>query len=161
MSWTKRQLIEMAFEELGLANYVFDLTPEQLDSARRRLDSMMAGWNSNGIRVGYPIPASSTDGNIDDDSCVPDYANEAIYLNLAARIAPTVGKTLSQETKQFADMAYNNLMNQTSAPIIERQLPYTMPRGAGTKPWRNYNNPFINKTQEPVLAGSDELIQFT
>ena len=42
MGWTKRQFVTQAFEEIGLASYVFDLTPEQLQSALRRLDAM--GW---------------------------------------------------------------------------------------------------------------------
>ena len=33
MSWTKRQYIVDAFEEIGLASYVYDLQPEQLQSA--------------------------------------------------------------------------------------------------------------------------------
>mgnify|MGYP003525752305 CR=1 FL=1 len=55
MGWTKRQFVTQAFEEIGLAAYVFDLTPEQLQSALRRLDSMMASWNAKGIRLGYQI----------------------------------------------------------------------------------------------------------
>ena len=31
MGWTKREYVEQAFEEIGLASYVFDLTPEQFD----------------------------------------------------------------------------------------------------------------------------------
>lgn len=56
MGWTKRQFVTQAFEEIGLASYVFDLTPEQLDSALRRLDTMIASWNALGIRLGYPLP---------------------------------------------------------------------------------------------------------
>ena len=51
MGWTKRQYIEQAFEEVGLAAYVFDLTPEQLQSALRKLDAMMAEWNAKGLRL--------------------------------------------------------------------------------------------------------------
>jgi hypothetical protein len=54
MGYTKRQFISAAFEEIGLASYVFDLQPEQLQSALRRLDAMMADWNAKGIRLGYP-----------------------------------------------------------------------------------------------------------
>lgn len=74
MGWTKRQLITQAFEEIGLAAYVFDLTPEQLQSALRRMDAMVAGWNSNGVRIGYPLPSSPDSSNIDADSGVPDFA---------------------------------------------------------------------------------------
>ena len=42
MGWTKQQLVEQAFEEIGMANYVFDLQVEQLQSAMYQLDAMMA-----------------------------------------------------------------------------------------------------------------------
>lgn len=156
MSWTKRQFIVQAFEEIGLAAYVFDLTPEQLDSALRRLDAMVAGWAANGIRISYPIPLSPQNSNLDADTNTPDWCNEAIYLGLALRLAPGFGKTVPPETRAFADMAYSNLLNQASIPTHERQLPQTMPRGQGTKPWRNFNNPFVYAPdQSAVDAGSD------
>lgn len=160
MSWTKRQFIEQAFEEIGLAAYVYDLTPEQLDSALRRLDAMVAGWNANGVRIAYPLVSNPDDNDIDADSGVPDYAIEAIYLNLAVRLAPGFGKTPSPETKASADMAYSNLVNQTAIPTPERQLPHAMPRGQGTKPWRNFNNPFVRKPEPEIDAGSDGAIDF-
>jgi hypothetical protein len=58
MGYSKRQFISAAFEEIGLASYVFDLQPEQLQSAMRRLDAMMADWNGKGIRLGYPLPSA-------------------------------------------------------------------------------------------------------
>lgn len=161
MGWTKRQFVEQAFEEIGLAAYVFDLTPEQLQSALRRLDAMMAGWNANGIRVGWPMPSSPDQSNLDEDTGVVDVANEAIYLNLAVRLAPGFGKTLSVDTKQDADAAYSNLLNQTAAPTPERQFPNTLPRGAGTKPWRSFNsNQFVKTPDDPLQAGEDSAIDF-
>lgn len=160
MGWTKRQFITQAFEEIGLAAYVFDLTPEQLDSALRRMDAMVAGWNANGVRIGYPLPVSPEDSDLDADSGVPDFANEAIYLNLAVRLAPGFGKTIAVETKVGADMAYSNMANQVAIPTHERQMPQTLPRGQGTKPWRNFNNPFVNAPQPAVDAGSDGQIDF-
>lgn len=161
MGWTKRQYVEQAFEEIGLAAYVFDLTPEQLQSALRRLDSMMAGWNANGIRIGWPIPSTADGSDIDVDAKAPDVANEAIYLNLAVRLAPGFGKTLSPDLKPSADAAYSNLLNQTSAPTPERQFPNTLPRGAGTKPWRSFNsNQFVATPKDPLQAGEDNEINF-
>lgn len=155
MGWTKREFITQAFEEIGLASYVFDLTPEQLQSALRRLDAMIAGWNANGVRIGYPLPGSPSASDINVDSGVPDFANEAIYLGLALRLAPAYGKTVSPETKQLADMAYNSMANQIAMPTPERQMPQTMPRGQGTKPWRNFNNPFVYAPTKELDAGSD------
>jgi hypothetical protein len=161
MGWTKRQFVEQAFEEIGLAAYVYDLTPEQLQSALRRLDAMMAGWNANGIRIGWPMPSTPQTSELDVDTKVPDVANEAIYINLALRIAPGFGKQVSAETKADADAAYSNLLNQTAAPTPERQFPNTLPRGAGTKPWRSFNsNQFVRTPDDPLAAGSDNEITF-
>ena len=158
MAWTKRQYITQAFEEIGLASYVYDLTPEQLQSALRTLDAMIGGWNANGIRIGYPLPGSPESSDIDADAGCPDFAHEAIYLNLAVRLAGRFGKVVPPELRTYADMAYSNCLNQTAIPTPERQMPATLPRGAGTKPWRNFNNPFANRPEDPLLAGSDGLI---
>jgi hypothetical protein len=87
MGYTKRQFVTSAFEEIGLADYVFDLQPEQLEAALRRLDSMMAEWNAAGIRLGYAMPSSPQDSDLDTETNVPDSAWEAIITNLAIRIA--------------------------------------------------------------------------
>lgn len=159
MGWTKRQFVTQAFEEIGLAAYVFDLTPDQLQSALRRLDAMMAGWNANGIRIGWPIPSNPDVSKLDDDARAPDIANEAIYLNLAVRLAPSFGKVVSAEAKADADAAYSNLLNQTAAPTPERQLPNTLPRGQGNKPWRTINSsPYSPAPQDPLQAGEDNNI---
>ena len=158
--WTKLQFIQQAFEEIGLAAYVFDLEPEQLQSALRRLDAMVAGWNSNGVRISYPLPGTPNSGDINAATNVPDFANEAIYLNLALRLAPSYGKMVSQDTKMLADMAYNNMANQVAMPVQELQMPTTMPRGQGTKPWRNFNNPFVYPQNQQIDAGGDGELTF-
>ncbi len=155
MSWTKKELILQAFEEIGLASYVFDLEPEQLQSAGRRLDAMMAGWAANGIRVGYPLSRNTAEVDITADSNLPDWCIEAVYANLSVRLAPSHGKAVQAELKQLADASYNNLVNQATLPTIERVLPHTMPRGAGTKPWRNFNNPYLNKQPDQIDVGDD------
>jgi hypothetical protein len=68
MGWSKQDLIDQAFQQIGLAGYVFDLSPEQLQSALKTLDTMMATWNGRGIRLGYPIPSTANGSKGDDDS---------------------------------------------------------------------------------------------
>jgi len=157
MSWTKRQFIEQAFEEIGLAAYVFDLSADQLQSAMRRLDAMMAYWNSRGIRLGYPIPGSPQDGDIDADTGVPDAANLAIYANLAIQLAPSFGKAIPIEAKAIAKMAYDSLLARAAMPM-EMQLPGTMPLGAGHK---SLDQPFVTPPIDPLLAGPDGELSFT
>lgn len=130
MSYTKGELVSMALEEIGIAEYEFDISPEQRQSAIRRLDSMIAEWNARGITLSFPISKIENSGP-DDDSNVPDWAWEAILSNLAIRIAPSYGKQVSIETKATAKHAYTTLCGVFSKPV-EMQFP-SMPKGAGYK----------------------------
>lgn len=159
MGWTKRQFVVQAFEEIGYANYDYDLQTEQLQSALRRLDAMMATWNGRTIRLGYPLPSSPQDSELSEKTNVPDIANEAVYLNLALRIAPTVGKSVSPETKVAARDAYKELLKRAAMPN-EMQYPDTLPTGQGNKSWRYRDNPFTRPSRDPVDAGADGEIDF-
>jgi hypothetical protein len=158
MSWTKGQLVEQAFEELGLASYFYDLTPEQQYSALRRMDAMIAGWPA--VRIAYNLSSTPANGDLDDDSGVPDFAIEAIYLNLAVRIAPSLGKQIMAETKTAAKLAYNQLVSQSAQDVPQMVLPSGMPRGAGQKPWRGAASPFSSGSEDTIDAGSDGEINF-
>ena len=141
--WTKRALVTQAFEEAGLAAYVFDLTPEQLQSAMRRLDSMMATWAGKGINLGYAMASGPDTGDLDQFSGIPAHFNEAVFLNLALRIAPAFGKTVAQGTAVAAKEAYDTMMIAAAQPE-QVQMPRGMPRGAGDKSWRMWRGPFVN-----------------
>lgn len=155
MAYTKRQIVEEAYEEIGLAAYTFDLQPEQLQSALRRLDRMMATWNGQGIRIGYPLPSSPGTSDLDQSTDVTDMALEAIVGNLAIRLAPLFGKTVSPDTKAAARKAYNTLLNLASS-IPERVLDHTaIPAGEGNKYWRYDADPFLIPAADPIDAGKD------
>lgn len=130
MGWTKRQFLEAAYEEIGLAGYIFDLSAEQLQTAARKMDAMIASWNALGIRIGWPIASDPSAIDIDQATGVQDAANEAIYCSLAMRLAGSLGKTVSQETKLAAHNGYTALLTRTVNPIPV-QMPGTMPAGQG------------------------------
>jgi hypothetical protein len=157
MSWTKRQFIEEAFSELGLASYVFDLQSEQLQGALRKLDAMMALWNTEGIRIGYPIPSSPENSDLDTETGVPDSANEAIYTNLAVKIAPGIGKIPSLDTKIAASRAKKALMGQVIT-VETVQMRSNMPVGQGNKPGRRSRR-FFPGTKTTIDAGKDSEIE--
>jgi hypothetical protein len=159
MGYSKRQFISAAFEEIGMAEYVFDLQPEQLQSALNRLDAMLAEWNAKGLRLGYSLPSSPQDSDLDEPTFTPDSAWEAIITNLAIRIAPGYGKAVSPDTKVTAKAAYNTLLQRAAFPL-EQQLPETMPTGQGNKPWR-WDNPFVPRPIDPVDAGPDGPIEWS
>jgi len=150
MSWTKRQFVNKAFGQIGYASYQYDLDPEQLQDAMTTMDSMVATWNAKGIRIGYPIPSSPENADLDEETNVPDSANEAIYLNLAIRIGPSLGKMISPELKSAAKSAYMALLGNAAVPR-EQQIT-NLPRGAGTKYWVGGNDdPMMQKANTDPL----------
>ncbi len=156
MGWTKRQFVEQAFGEVGLAAYVYDLTPEQLQAALKRLDVMMAAWNAKGIRLGYPLPGSPQDSDLDTQTNVPDSSNEAVITNLAVRLGPGFGKVISPDLKSIAKSGYDLLLARATMPP-EMQMPATMPAGSGNKRF-DPRSPFLQPPVDPILAGQDGAI---
>jgi hypothetical protein len=157
MGYSRRQFIESAFEELGLAEYTFDMQPEQYQGAARRLDAMLMTWNGRGLRLGPNISATAAGADLAADMGIPDIANEAIILNLAIRLAPSYGKTVSPDTKASALEGKNTLFARFAKPIPQR-FPHDLPLGAGNKPWR-YGNPFVLPEAEPLLANDDSVLE--
>jgi hypothetical protein len=157
MSWTKKQLIDQAFAEIGFGPD-FNVSPDDAESALRRLDSMLAEWNGKGIRLGYSLPTGPDGSDIDSDSGLPDVANEAVFMNLAIRIAPGYGKQLSPDTRVTAKQGYNTLLSRAVFPDPQ-PMPNTMPIGAGNR-YSAYGRRFF-PTPAPVLdAGADDPIIF-
>lgn len=151
MPWTKLQLVEAALEEIGLAPYNFDIQPELKESARIRMDTMVAEWMERGLQLSYNL-----DAGLNDDAGIALVHNAAIYLNLSIRIAPGLGKTPSAETKSAAATAMDSLWIQAAQPQ-ERQMPNTMPRGEGQKPWRTVWYPYMPPPDEsPLRAPQDD-----
>lgn len=155
MGWTKRDIIGQAFSEIGLASYTFDLLPEQYEGALRRLDAMIAQWENKGIRLAWPLPTSYANSSIDADSNAPDTALEALYLNLAVRLAPGYGKTPSPDTKALASTAYKTLLGQSAQPVPMQIDNMAVPAGAGYKYWRGYTSPFLDPPVNPLATGDD------
>jgi hypothetical protein len=158
MAYTKRDIVNRAFEEIGLAAYVYDLAPQQLEGALQRLDAMMATWNGKGIRLGYPLPSSTGASDLDQDIGVPDDALEAMHLGLAVRIAPGYGKTVSPDTKANAQLSYKALLSRSTFPAEMQLGDMTIPSGQGNKGWRYYNDAFLRHPTNPLTVGSDSIL---
>ena len=153
MSWTKKQLIEAAYRKLGMANYVFDLEAEQLQSACNDMDAMVAAWYP--INISYVFSDSPDTADINAESGVPSFANAAIYLNLAIILAPDVGKLIPPSLTAEAKKAYLTMLKAALPKTNERQMPSTLPRGAGQKPWRDASGPFMPVPANPIETGPD------
>lgn len=125
---TKRYFVMSALREIGIASADFDLQPEELQDALKRLEGMMSTWHSQGIEIGYPM---STSSDLDDEVSITDAAHEAIVTNLAVRLAPSYGKMASQDTRKVARDGYNVLLIRAARPSEMRIGP--TPVGAGNK----------------------------
>ena len=148
---TKRQIVDMAYEECALSGYEFDVTPEELQSALRRLDTLMAEWQGAGLRMGYNFPASIGTGNLDDWSGVPDACMDTAAKYLAMRIAPRMNKSLGAEARQARAAGMVMLRTYCMVPV-ERQLSVNTPYGAGNKYW---------SLQWPVAMPADVQVDYT
>jgi hypothetical protein len=146
---TKGEFVTEAFEELGLASYVFDLAPEQLQSALRKLDAMMSTWEARGLPLKYLQPGTSGTSALADTSGVPDRADEAIRTNLALRLAPGVGKQAPPELRAIAKQSLSALFAYAALPA-EMQTPSGMPAGAG-----NGCRTFLDGPTDTLSAGPD------
>lgn len=160
MSWTKRQIVEQAFSSVGLASYAFDLTPEELQSALRSLDAMMAVWDAKGARLGYALPGSPGSSDLDTDSGLPDWAVEAVYMNLGTRLAAGMGKTVMPEIKAAAKSAWNTVLSATvdMQPMVLDRM--QTPAGAGNRYPGCVNEIYLPEPAATIDAGPDGPLEF-
>jgi hypothetical protein len=129
---TRAQILADAFEAIGIADYVFNVTPTEAASARRGLDSMLAQWGAEGVALGY-TPSDETAGSDAVEMTTPVWADKAISNNLAVHIAPGFGKTPLAETKRAAKVGYGLCVAKTlKTPREVRPVPI---RGAGDSRW--------------------------
>ena len=148
---TKQHLVESAYEELGLAGYVFDLEPEELETGLRRCDRLGAEWDALGIRIGYNI-ADHDGSSLNDESGVPDWAENAFVTNLALSIAPTIGKQPSPSTILAARRGLRALLIG-NYEIPQMQMPRHMPIGTGNR--RNTKTQVFFATKERLTTTHD------
>jgi hypothetical protein len=151
---TKRQIIEMSYSAVGLAGFIYDIQPEQIESARRMLDAMMAGWNARGLRVSWPIPSGPDRGDVDEETNLPDSALEAVYLNLGPLLANMHGKQVTPMYLGMARAAKDTMMISLVQPA-KLVMPGGHPLGAGHK---SYYGPAWSADPDPYIStGNDEL----
>jgi len=160
VSWTKRQIVDQALDDIGLASSSYDLSADQLQSALLKLDRLVASWGSRGIRFGWPMSSSPATADLDTDSGAPDYALDAMCYGLAVALAPGYGKSVPSELAALAGSSLRALILRTSSIPPEMRMPRTMPRGAGQKAWRQPAYPFIDELDEDISVAGDGVIDF-
>lgn len=160
MSWKKRLLISKAYNDLALAGYIFDITPEEVQDAILSLDAMAATWEAYGIRVGYQATVDPEDADPDQESGLPDWANEAFFKGLAIRQAAAFGKPIPMSLLAPARQAYDGLLNLMAAFPPQMQFRGNLPIGAGWKRNNLCGGPFVRPPVDLLITGPDGLLTF-
>lgn len=132
----KRDIIELAFEDCGSTGYEFERTPDEVASALRKLNMLMAEWKSAGIDLCYNQPDYGA-GLPEDLSGIPLDTVNAVAQYLAMRIAPQMGVALSGEQKATANASMLLLQARFARNPRMRFAPNT-PRGSGHRYWPQY-----------------------
>ncbi|QDP63206.1 MAG: putative peptidoglycan hydrolase [Prokaryotic dsDNA virus sp.] len=139
---TIREVVEDAFEEIGVKTAEVPLTNDELQSGIRRCNDMLTGWDDIGIIVGYTEVLSG-----DDTMKVDRSAVGAIKYNLAVRLAPSYQKVVSATLFALSTSTLDILM-ASNTDLSEIAYPDTLPVGSGNEcPDYNRNRFFpSNKT---------------
>lgn len=132
METTKRWFITEALDEIGLSSYAFNLSGSDLMAALRKLDTLIATWEAQGLTINWVFSSNYDTSDPDDAVTVPDASLQAVITNLALRIAPSFGKNVSIETRQAAWQGLNAL-RVSKATIPQQQYPVTTPIGEGNR----------------------------
>lgn len=156
MAWTTEQFVAAAYRKIGMADYVFDLEPEQLQSAGSELHAMLAEWNAMGIRIGFPVSSNPDSISQTQNTGAPDSATVAIYSNLAVRLAPDHGKTPSPILLAQAANGYRAMV-KASVNVIPVAQPASMIAGQGHRRYRD-DRTFLDPPADVLAAGSDKQI---
>lgn len=144
MAWTKKQLIDSAFTEIGLQSYTYDLEPEDIQSSITTMDSMVTSW---GLNLHYALSDNPSQSDANLDSGLPIYAPEAVYTNLAIAICPRYGKVAPRELVVRAKKALKAL-EVRCAVIPVRSFDRTLPVGQGNKPFVGVAPQFFQPSDE-------------
>lgn len=133
----------MAYGKCGLAGYELGRTPEEITDAMAELDAMMLEWPFS--LLGYAQPPYGI-SNSDEQSGIPPDTLAAVATQLALRLAPNMGKTLSPEaqksiSRSMALLHAHPMVTQVPAQPFQKHTP----RGLGNKGFRQFVDPFIEE----------------
>lgn len=138
---TKRQLVEQAFTECALNGWELDITADEKDVALTRLDMLMNNLLGRGINVSYAFPARFGGGDLNDALGCPDTVIDALAILLAKRLCPSMGKTISAESRVALRDAEKALVSAGQTVPTMSYAPGT-PQGSGNRPWAT-RYPFV------------------
>lgn len=127
----KRQIIELAFGDIGSAGYEFGRNPEEVNDALLRLNALMREYPFS--TLGYEQPGYGV-GSPDELSGIPDQWLSVVASKLALRICPMMGATMSTEAKASLASSMAQL-NAAAATVPSMPFGRGTLAGAGNRRW--------------------------
>ncbi len=127
---TGTSLIEDALKEIQVISVAVPSSPEQITHGLDKLNSMIQGWLSKGIKM-QTVPITKPGEDLNE----PEDARNAIVTNLAITLAATYKAQVVDTLRNDARSSYEDvkaLYQEISIP--EKVVSSTTPRGAGNKP---------------------------
>lgn len=126
---TNREIIDRAYQVLGLSDSMFGRTDDEYASAILPLGGMMLEWPYD--QLGY-IYEDAAGLRVEEESGIPRKWLDAVAYGLAERMGPTIGKELSAAARKVKNTTYSRLCSDVAIIPRARHADAT-PRGAGGK----------------------------
>ena len=152
----KVDLINDAYSMLRISGMTVDPTPQDLELALMRMESMMDEWLSRNVDIGYFFedkPDPNTESGV-----IRAYWN-AIASNLALRLTPDFNKQLHPILLGQARQAYSSMSGRVARERIDQiEYPRRQPRGSGSTRWFSRWYRFYRVEQPTVNASTTRRI---
>ncbi|MFW0778457.1 MAG: packaged DNA stabilization gp4 family protein [Rickettsiales bacterium] len=142
----KVDVINGAYSQLKISGLTVDPTPEDIEVALSRLESMMHELASRNIDVGYnfeesPNPNSPTNADLS--------STQMMEANLALRLIPDFGKVADPVLVGVARSSMAAISSVSARKFIKSvDYPSRMPRGSGSTQRYNRWQRFYRETPE-------------
>lgn len=135
---TNREIIDRAYQVLGVSDAMFGRTEEEYASALLPLGGMMLEPPFN--LLGY----DGYDGGlkVEEESGIDRQWLEAVAYGLAERIGPTIGKTLSPNAEKVKNRLLARI-TATFAVVPSMEFAAGTPRGSGNRAFSRLGSVFF------------------
>lgn len=120
MSDTKIDIIKQAYSRLRISGLTVNPTPDDIEIALQRMESMAAEFDSRNITTGYRI---SLDPNPNEPTGLPQRFWDLFATNLAVRLMPDFGKSAPPELALQASQALATASASIAADTIREVRP--------------------------------------
>lgn len=145
---TNREIIDRAYQLLGLSDSMFGRNEDEYASAMLTLGAVMEEWPYS--ELGF-IVEDAAGLRVEEESGISRQWLNAVALGLAENLGPMIGKALSREAVKLQARAYSRLCSHV-AVIPQARYAEGTPKGAGHRRRFGEDTFFAPATEEAEAA---------